>query len=276
MDGEIIELFGDFTKGLFQLRVETYSEYGNLNVKLLSKKDNSEEFEPYGNLTVNAPKKLKPNEAYFNIYEENKGIIGAFLDKNLCEYLPDKGYLGTDSYPIVAFNMDALMRYDSIGVTKHLQKNSQIQIKAPVRDCQGRRQSMETDKNTLTFSGPYGTEELAPRVGSYSENNNLAIGLLSDGEDGIEPFTNLTVNLGIKLPANEAFVKTFDENEGLLGFISEHKLGEVLPEKGRSGFCEYHKVSFDMKKLAELDPGGVKDHLARHDTPVKQRNDCSR
>ena len=135
---------------------------------------------------------------------------------------------------------------------------------------------METDIKTLTFNGPYGTEELVPRVGSYSENNNLAIGLLSDGEDGIEPFTNLTVNLGIRLSANEAFVKTFDENEGLLEFIKGHKLGEVLPEKGLSGFCEYCKVSFDMKKLAGLDPGGVKDHLARHEAPVKQRNDLSR
>ena len=135
---------------------------------------------------------------------------------------------------------------------------------------------MKKDIKTLHFTGPWGEEELVPRVKSYRDNNNLSIGLLAVGEYGLEPCATMTINLGIKLPANEAFVKTFDENEGLLEFIKEHKLGEVLPQKGRSGFCEYHKVAFDMKKLAEFDPLGVKAHAERHETPSKQKTDSAR
>lgn len=129
---------------------------------------------------------------------------------------------------------------------------------------------------TLDFNSLYGKEKLALQVSTYSDNKNLFIGLWSKNGADFEPYTDLTKNLGIKLNANEAFVKTFDENEGLFSFITKHKLGEVLPEKGRSGFCEYHKIAFNMERLAEFDSDGVKNHLKFHEPHVKQKTDIAR
>lgn len=103
--------------------------------------------------------------------------------------------------------------------------------------------------------------KLAIQVQSYQMNSNLYIGLWWKNGSSFEPFTDLTVNLGNKLKPNEAYVKTFNENEGLLDFILNNQLGTLLPEKGYSGFNEYLKIAFDMERLKEFDPHGVKEHM---------------
>jgi hypothetical protein len=120
------------------------------------------------------------------------------------------------------------------------------------------------DMKTINFDWKYGRQTLGIEVKSYRDNGNLYVGLWSRDGNGFEPFTDLTKNLGQRLAPNEAYVKTFDENEGLLPFIQENRLGAVLSARGRSGFCEYHKVAFDMDRLAEFDPEGVKAHMERH------------
>ena len=128
------------------------------------------------------------------------------------------------------------------------------------------------ERNTLDFDWKYGKETLAIQVDSYQENQNLFIALWSKENGEFEPFTDLTKNLSVKLKVNEAFVKTFDENEGLLAFITENQLGKILPEKRRSGFSEYPKIAFDMEKLAEFDPIGVKMHLKTHSKAIKKKS----
>lgn len=79
----------------------------------------------------------------------------------------------------------------------------------------------------------------------------------------IEPYAFLTVNLPeVPLQANEAFIKDFDENAGLLDFVLKNKLGKVLPgQEGRFGFCTYPRIAFDMEKLREFDPEGTEKYL---------------
>ena len=48
-------------------------------------------------------------------------------------------------------------------------------------------------------------------------------------------------------------------------FIRKYKLGKVLQRVGRSGYCAYRLVQFDLKKLAEYDPEGMEKFLAEHE-----------
>ncbi len=85
-------------------------------------------------------------------------------------------------------------------------------------------------------------------------------------EDGFFlPFAALTVNLPkVPLQANEAFIKDFDENAGLLDFVLKNQLGTLRQgEEGYSNFCAYPKIAFDMEKLREFDPEGVEKYLCK-------------
>lgn len=129
-------------------------------------------------------------------------------------------------------------------------------------------------EKTLGYDWEYGHEELEIRVSTYLYENHLFIGL-HQMEDG-EPFGDLTVNLPLsRLEYNEAYIDNFDA-ENKLKFIRKHRLGEVLPEKGHSGYCEYYKVAFDMERLQELDPDGVEQYRKRRGMEKKQQTQKKR
>ena len=119
------------------------------------------------------------------------------------------------------------------------------------------------DIKSAPFHSPYGDHELTVTVCSYAVNKRLAIDLLCKEDGYWEPYTFLTVNLPeVPLQANEAFIKDFEENAGLLDFVLKNKLGKVLPgQEGRSGFCTYPRIAFDMEKLREFDPEGTEKYL---------------
>lgn len=112
---------------------------------------------------------------------------------------------------------------------------------------------------------------MAVEVSSYTQGSRLYVGLYSKDEDGLEPYTNLTVNLPYS-PAGfgEGYINQND-SKNLLEFIERHQLGKVLPEKGYSGYCEFAKVAFDLDKLAELDPIGVEEYKCLHKVQKKGR-----
>lgn len=113
------------------------------------------------------------------------------------------------------------------------------------------------EKKTLDYEWEFGKEEILLEVASYCYGENLAI-LMYHKEDGeLEAFGDLTVNLpAYSLDPNEAFIADFD-SKSKLAFIKQHKLGKVLPWKGRSGFCEYAVVAFDLNRLSQYDKEGV-------------------
>ena len=129
---------------------------------------------------------------------------------------------------------------------------------------------------TLGFDWEFGHEELALEVASYANNGCLYIGLPNKTEEGFEQFGDLTVNLPMSsmIPPepNEAYIDNFSSKEKLR-FIKAHKLGDILPEVGFSGYCTYAKVAFDMERLRDLDPKGVEEYLQRRkeqDAPKKE------
>ena len=116
----------------------------------------------------------------------------------------------------------------------------------------------------LGYDWEMGHEEIKLEIGTYYTGKGLYIGMLAK-EDGVwESFSDLTVNLPFeRSDVHEAFIQDFGSKEKLK-FIQEHKLGKILPERGHSGFCTYAKVAFDLKRLEELDPEGMKRFYKDH------------
>ncbi len=124
----------------------------------------------------------------------------------------------------------------------------------------------------LPFKWELGEEMVSLEVNSYSYGDRLFIGMTSYGEDGPEPFADMTVNIPeYPLKVNEAFI-CGDLSKDLLNFIKENKLGKVLPYTVPSGYGMYAAVSFDLDKLAELDPAGVEAFEKSHGIPEKAPN----
>ena len=120
------------------------------------------------------------------------------------------------------------------------------------------------------FQSFFGEYELAVAVNSYARNGRLAVNLLCKEEGDWMPYAFLTVNLPKEpLKANEAFIKTSDENVGLLDFVLQNQLGTLCPDVGHSGFCTYPKIAFDMEKLKGFDPEGTEKYL--HQSQQKKR-----
>lgn len=126
------------------------------------------------------------------------------------------------------------------------------------------------DIQTLPFHNRFGNYDLTLAVETYEDNGRLAVELLCLEEDYLEPYAMLTVNLpGEAVKPNEAFIKDFDENQGLLQFVLDNHLGTLCPERGFSGFYSYPKIAFDMEKLKEFDKEGTEQHL--HEVGKRQK-----
>lgn len=116
----------------------------------------------------------------------------------------------------------------------------------------------------LRFGNGEDAVEVAVTVSSYKVGERLYIGLYSKGDMGLEPFSNLTINLPYS-PAgvNEGYIERND-CKNLVELIERYQLGRILPEKGYSGYAEYVKAVFDLDKLAEYDPAGVEAYRHLH------------
>ena len=116
---------------------------------------------------------------------------------------------------------------------------------------------MDENLKIVPFKWELGEEKVSLHIGEYQYDDRLYIGITSHGEDGPEPFADMTVNLpAFSLEPNEAFING-DISRDLLAFIKENKLGKVLPYTVKQGFGKYSVVAFDLEKLKEFDPKGI-------------------
>lgn len=124
---------------------------------------------------------------------------------------------------------------------------------------------------TVPFKWEFGEEIISLTVGNYAHGENLYIGMINHGEDGPEPFADMTVNLpAYSLKPNEAFLSGDLSSKDLLAFIKENKLGKVLPYTVQQGYGRYTAVAFDLEKLKEFDEKGVSDFKKSHGIPEKK------
>jgi hypothetical protein len=143
----------------------------------------------------------------------------------------------------------------------------QIPKKGATDNSQQRTQKrrIKMEKPTLEYDGNLGKEQVRLLVKAYFHEKRLYIGLIKgeDGEPGL--FDDLTVNLpNENLKEGEAFISDFDCKHKLQ-FIRKNRLGKVLQEIGHSGFCDYRKVQFDLKRLEELDPEGTREYILENE-----------
>ena len=88
---------------------------------------------------------------------------------------------------------------------------------------------MDENLKIVPFKWELGEEKVSLHIDEYQYGSRLYIGITSHGEDGPEPFADMTVNLpAFSLEPNEAFING-DISKDLLAFIKENKLGKVLP-----------------------------------------------
>lgn len=121
----------------------------------------------------------------------------------------------------------------------------------------------EEPKKTI-FDWEFGHEVVSLEVGCYTYGKRLYIGMISYGEDGPEPFSDVTVNIPqYSLKPNEAFING-DISQDLLSFIRVNRLGKILPYTVQSGFGSYSVVEFDFSRLKEYDPKGVEEFMKQH------------
>lgn len=139
------------------------------------------------------------------------------------------------------------------------------------------------EKKTLDYEWEFGKEEIVLQVAAYHYGENLAVMMYHKAEGDLEAFGDLTVNLpAYSLEPNEAFISDFD-SKNKLAFIKKYKMGKVLPWKGRSGYCEYAVVAFDLNRLSQYDKEGVERfckargiELPKEKTPKKQKKQMER
>lgn len=112
---------------------------------------------------------------------------------------------------------------------------------------------MKENKKTLKFNG----KELFLQVSQYVNNGNLAI-LAYTKED---LYGDITINLsGYSVDKDEGFINTITKDSGLeKKLIKEGIIKEIITTI-KFNMGKYDLVAFDMEKLKEYDPKGIKQY----------------
>ena len=101
----------------------------------------------------------------------------------------------------------------------------------------------------MTLRTTFGVYEVVYlQVGKYQADDSMAIQAWNQ-QDG--PIATLTVCLCDRsLEEGEAYIDT-NNCPWAVDFIEQEKLGKTTGRTGRSGYCTYPVVKFDMKKVKE-------------------------
>lgn len=95
------------------------------------------------------------------------------------------------------------------------------------------------------------TNEISFRLGNYVVDKSLYVGLLYDEGGYLAPWSNLTVNLGIKCADNCAFIDTNNNGNDIIAWLEDNGLGKQTGRTGESGWCLYPEFEFNMDQLME-------------------------
>lgn len=79
-------------------------------------------------------------------------------------------------------------------------------------------------------------------------NGNLCVQAWVHQDEFIEPYSTITVNLGIECPKGFSFIDA-NNNHGIIGWLEANNLGKRTYITQVSGFCEYEMFKFNMEEL---------------------------
>ena len=112
--------------------------------------------------------------------------------------------------------------------------------------------------NKLYFETQFGErKKMVIEINMYVNNGCMYIGLQEQVEDYFEPYGDLTVNLEGKVPDYCGYVDVNNMPQ-IEKFIVDNDIGEFTGLSKKSGFCEYPLYLFNVDKLRELCPEGMK------------------
>lgn len=90
------------------------------------------------------------------------------------------------------------------------------------------------------------------RLDTYAQNGNLYVGMVTH-EDGYPvPWSDLTVNLGVKCKENCAYIDINNNGSVIIEWLMAHGLGHLTGNLRTSGWCDYPEFEFNMNALKEL------------------------
>ena len=104
---------------------------------------------------------------------------------------------------------------------------------------------------TLTLNAWGKSHKISFHLANYADNGNLYIGMLIHDDKYPEPWGDLTVNLGFKLPSDRAYVDSNNNGREILNWLIDNELAIPTFATKRSGFCEYPEFIFNMPKLVK-------------------------
>ena len=129
----------------------------------------------------------------------------------------------------------------------------------------------DVEHEPLTYNSHFsGETEVVMDIQQYMDNGNLYIGIACKADGYLEPFANLTVNLGDSAPDYCSYVDTNnlpDAEE----FITQNGLGTFTGFIKRSGFCEFPLYMFEPDKLRALCPDGLEMYEKSKGIVMKSR-----
>lgn len=126
-------------------------------------------------------------------------------------------------------------------------------------------QDILSGKFLLGLPGQEETVSMEVQVRSYFNACKLALELVDWSSGEPESWGHLTVNLGIPMEKDCAFVDVNNFGTGILAWIEKNGLGKPTGRIHRSGFVEYPEYRFDAGRLKELDEYGYQKHSQRYD-----------
>lgn len=91
------------------------------------------------------------------------------------------------------------------------------------------------------------------RKSTYVDFNNLYVGLISWEEGYPETWGDLTVNLGVPIESDCAFIDTNNCGDGIIDWLIENNIAIPTGDAARSGFCIYPKVRFNKEFLDNIE-----------------------
>ena len=93
-------------------------------------------------------------------------------------------------------------------------------------------------------------------LANYADNDNLYVGMITwDDPKFPEPWSDLTVNLGVKCAEDCAFIDTNNNGEKILLWLIENNLGDLTGKMQPSGFCLFPEFKFNIEELKKYSDG---------------------
>lgn len=112
-------------------------------------------------------------------------------------------------------------------------------------------------KFELPYESPWRDEDeepckLALDMNTYAYGGGYALRLWTKEEGYVEPYADLTVNLGEPVESAECVYIDTNNLGNAEKFMKDNKLGEPTGEMGYSGFCSYPLYKLDMNRIKAL------------------------